>query len=190
MVKRQARRTVNIPHSHVWKLLSDLEGPTKYHPMVNHVEITSSNRKGIGASRKIHYIDGSTVTEQVVQIGQWYIIFKPQPCHDKAHGNDFTVIYRVKKLRPEWTEIVLEANYTLGARPWQAIRTLLLIYSTERNLYRQFQRILEGIEFHLTTEKEVRKGDSIRHCTSRRSSRNTRRSNGGCPTAPLLFLSR
>lgn len=159
MVRRQATRTVNIPHTQVWKLLSDLESPSKYHPMVNRVEITSSHNKGIGASRRVHYVDGSTETEEVVQIGQGYIIFKPHSFHESSPGKDFIMTYKVKKLLPDWTEIVLEANYTLRAAdgPWRALRSYLSIDPTVRRLHKQLQKVLEGIEYHLTTERMVRK---------------------------------
>jgi hypothetical protein len=157
MVRRQARRTVNIPHNKVWKLLNDLEGPSKFHPMVNHVEITSSHIKGLGASRRIHYVDGSTQTEEVVQIGQGYIIFKPQPFQDRAFGPDFVLTYKVTRLLPTWTEIIIEAKYTLQAGLWRSLRSFLAIDSTARHLTRQFQQILEGIDYYLTTGKEVGK---------------------------------
>lgn len=156
MVRVQSRRTINIPHSHVWRLLSDLESPSKYHPMVKNVDIISSCSKGIGATRTVHYVDGSKVTEEVVQIGQGSITFKPKSSHSMP-GTHFTLTYSIRRLITSWTEIVLEANYTIKAGLWGEIRKIFPIASTERRLQQQFRQVLEGMEYHLMTKKTAPK---------------------------------
>lgn len=156
MVRTYARKSVNIPHKRVWKLLSDLESPSEFHPMIKRAEITSSHRKGIGATRTLHYIDGSKETEEVVQIGQGYITFMPKTYQGNQRSH-YTLTYTVKRLLSEWTEVALEANYDIKMGPWGVMRYLFPVASTERRLQRQFQKVLEGIEYHLTTHKRVRK---------------------------------
>jgi len=102
-------------------------------------------------------MDGSTDTEEVVQIGQGYITFKPKTCHHGKPGIHYTVTYTVKRLLPAWTEIVLEANYNVKFGWLGLLRYIFQVSSTERRLHLQFEQVLEGIDYHLTTNKRVRK---------------------------------
>lgn len=175
MPKSHAKRVVNLPHKAVWKLLSDLKSPSKYHPMVSHVEITSTHSKGIGATRRVHYVDGGVETEEVVQVGQGYIIFKSQNLQGKQE-KDLIATYSVRGIAANRTEVSLEATYNRppeAGRPRGIILRLLPSSksSTEKRMQQRLQLTLEGIDYHLSTRQSVRKMSfSGKPCGAGRSS--------------------
>ncbi len=124
--------------------------------MVDKVYISSAYSKGIGATRTIHYIDGTKETEEVVQVGHGSITFKPKSSNGKP-GSYYTLTYFVRRLLPSWTEIILEAKYHVKAGLWGTLRKTFPIASTERQLQHHFRQVLEGIEYHLMTRKIVPK---------------------------------
>lgn len=124
--------------------------------MVQSVEITSSYRKGIGASRTLYYVDGSVETEEVVQIGNGSITFHRKVLNQNPEAH-YTLTYSVKKLSLTWTEIVIEAFYALKIGVWQQIKRAFVVGSTELRLQMQFRQELDGIDYHLSTHKRVPK---------------------------------
>ena len=156
MVRIYARKAVNQPHGQVWKLLSDLESPMEYHPMVQSVDITSSNTKGIGASRTLYYVDGSLEKEEVVQVGNGSITFHRKLLNENPETH-YTLTYSVKKLSLTWTEIVIEAYYPMKMGVWQQFKRAFFVASTEQRLQMQFRQELDGIDYHLSTHKRVPK---------------------------------
>jgi hypothetical protein len=156
MVRIYARKAVNQPHGQVWKLLSDLESPMEYHPMVQSVDITSSNTKGIGASRTLYYVDGSLEKEEVVQVGTGSITFHRKSL-DQNPETQYTLTYSVKKLSLTWTDIVMEAFYPMKMGVWQQIKRAFWVASTEQRLQMQFRQELDGIDYHLSTHKRAPK---------------------------------
>lgn len=156
MVRIYERKAINHPHGHVWKLLSDLESPMEYHPMVQSVEITSSYTKGIGASRTLYYVDGSIEKEEVVQIGNGSMTFQ-RTLLNQNPVTLYTLTYAVKKMSLTWTEIVIEASYPMKLGVWQQIKRAFTIGSTEQRLQMQFRQELDGINYHLRTRRRVPK---------------------------------
>lgn len=155
MVRIYARKAVNQPHGQVWKLLSNLESPMEYHPMVQNVEITSMYTKGIGASRTLYYVDGSLEREEVVQIGTGSMTFRKLLHHNPE--SYYTVTYSIKKLSPTWTDIVIEAFYPMKLGVWKQIKRAFILGSREQRLQLQFRQELDGIDYHLSTHKRVPK---------------------------------
>lgn len=171
MSRAFAKRNVNFSQNEVWRLLSDLKSPTQYHPYVQWVEVVSSQDKGLGAKRVLHYVDGKQDFEEVVQIGQGYITFKPTSNDDKP-GTQFTLTYTVKKILPTWTEIILHANYNLPSGLCGLIQ-YLFPSSAERRLQQSFHQILEGIEYHLSTQKPVSKSRLFENSSTTKKGRSS-----------------
>ncbi len=63
--------TVNASIDKVWKILTDLELLDKYDPTVKKSTLTSSEKSGIGAKRKVIMLDGKNWFDEKV------IVFKP-----------------------------------------------------------------------------------------------------------------
>ena len=158
MVRPYSTRTVNFSQDIVWRLLSDLESPTQYHPYVQNVEITSTQQKGLGSRRIVHFVDGRMEVEEVVQVGQGSITFKTSSLLEGKTGMGYTLTYTVKSILPSWTEITLHVRLDLHVGLVGMIRRVLVpITAAERRLYRTLYHVLEGIEYHLSTKKRVPK---------------------------------
>ena len=174
MVRPYSTRTVNFSQDTVWRLLSDLESPNQYHPYIQHVEITSTQRKGLGSRRIIHYVDGRMEVEEVVQVGQGSITFKTSSLLDGKTGMGYTLTYTVKSILPSWTEITLHVRLDLHIGLVGIIRQVLVpITASERRLYRTLYHVLEGIEYHLSTNKRVPKVSRTNNGTKARGGGST-----------------
>jgi ribosome-associated toxin RatA of RatAB toxin-antitoxin module len=155
MVRPYAKRNVNYSYSTVWKLLSDVESPKQYHPYIQDLEIGSTQRKGLGCRRIIHYVDGTKDIEEIVQVGKGYITFKHSSLDGKP-GTNYTMTFTIKELHPTWTQVTLQAKYDLPTG-LSGIIQYLVPTPSERRLQRTFYHILDGIEYHLSTNRQVQR---------------------------------
>lgn len=57
---------INVPRETIWRSISNIVGLTEWVTDVKKTEFLSNTKRGIGASRKIFFADGNTVTEYVV----------------------------------------------------------------------------------------------------------------------------
>lgn len=67
-----ARVVINMPREQVWRQLQDLSLPHNYVPGVLRCEITSEQRSGLGASRRVFQSLGRNMDETVVEWNEGY----------------------------------------------------------------------------------------------------------------------
>ncbi len=54
----------------VWPLLADVRMITKWHPSVPVADLLTSEPTGLGAARRCHVVDGTTIREDIVEISE------------------------------------------------------------------------------------------------------------------------
>jgi uncharacterized protein YndB with AHSA1/START domain len=74
MIDAEVTRIINGSHDQVWELLTDLTTVNEWHPEVKSVDLLSSHKKGIGATRLCHFYDGTSVKETVSAVDDKFMV--------------------------------------------------------------------------------------------------------------------
>ena len=68
MIDAKVTRIINGSRDQVWDLLTDLTTVIEWHLEVKSVDLLSSNKKGVGATRVSNFYDGTSVKETITAV--------------------------------------------------------------------------------------------------------------------------
>lgn len=149
-----ARSHIELPLELAWQNLRDLTLAKHYVPGVVDVEITTERAEGVGASRRIHKDDGSTMDETVVdwREGEGFAF----RFHRGANGPPapFERAGFVYALRPDGTgcEVTTTLSYTVR---WGATGRLLDRLLLRRQIQAEVETIASGLARYYESEAET-----------------------------------
>jgi len=151
-------RTLPHPFPRVWEALDDFGAVQKYHPTVEKSGILNGIARGEGAQRVCQFYDGSAIKERITEYraGRGYTVeivdFGPFPLKQavarisaQAEGDGKTRVTFKMSFLPRF-----------GPFGWVMAQTMM-----KPQFRRVFGRLLQGLDDHLRTGKEVGRGGRL-----------------------------
>jgi carbon monoxide dehydrogenase subunit G len=154
MIDAEATRIINGSHDQVWEFLTDLTTVNEWHPEVKSVDLLSSHKKGLGATRICHFYDGTSVKETVTAVDDKHMVLELSDY--SAPMKDFFVEIAAKPLDSNKTEVSFVFHYTVKYGP---IGHLLGVTLLKAKMKSVIKKMLAAINQRVETGEPVqRKG--------------------------------
>jgi len=135
----------------VWALLSDLSKVVDYHPIVNSVDLLTDHVQGMGATRRCHFLDGTSLLEEVIDLreGERFTLSLTEGTFPMR---DIRATLEVQPLAQGGSRVVFTIGYVMKYGLAGAILERLML---RRKLAENMQGMLEGVAQHLQTGRRV-----------------------------------
>ncbi len=140
-----ARRRFNVPASRIWRVISDLQHPERFHPDIQHADMTSTRDRGVDAERVCHLSRGRRLTERFTgwTEGVGYTATWSQ---SSLPVRDALVAVRIRPVDVDHAEVNVEIKYHVPGGLLGRIFDAVVIHAA---LQRSIERVLHGLEGHL-----------------------------------------
>ena len=150
-----ASREIAAPVSKVWATLSDFGGIHRYNASVESSPINEGTpSSGVGAERTCHLYDGNYIEERVIEsIDEKKLtieIFKTSMPLKESHG-----VFTLTGLPDGGTRVDVSMHYVVKYGPLGMLMDILMM---KRMLGPAMERLLAGLDHHISTGETVAKG--------------------------------
>lgn len=152
MIQATSTRVIQGPKDEVWDLLSDVTTIVDYHPQVESVDLISSNKTGLGATRVCNFYDGTSIKETVSEFDDKHMLLEL---------SDFSVPMKVfqaefvaKSLGTNKTEISFILHYQVKYGPVGHLLGVTLVKMKMKALIKQ---VLASLDERVQTGQPVKK---------------------------------
>jgi len=141
-------RSIDVDASadRVWAVLGRFMHIDEFHPWVSKVEVLSKETAGVGACRRCHFKDGSSLVEKVVewQEGRFYRV---ELSESALPFNEAVTRFGVEPLGPARSRVTLRMRYQVKYGPigWLMGKTVM-----ERRMGDLFLAVLRGLQERVT----------------------------------------
>ena len=155
MISKSASRIINADPSAVMRLLSDVTSVDRWNTHLDHVELVSSNKSGLGASRICHFHDGTSLKETVIEADGRHVVMAVSEFSLPLQEMNIEFSVRpVDGSSDKNTELTFSAEYNVKYGP---VGYLLGATVLKMKLHDVQTKILAGIDHHLTTGEKIGK---------------------------------
>jgi ribosome-associated toxin RatA of RatAB toxin-antitoxin module len=152
MIDAEVTRIISGSHDQVWDLLTDLTTVDEYHPEVKSVDLLSSNKKGLGATRVCHFYDGTSVKETVTALDDMHMLLELSDYSFPM--KDFFAEIAAKSLDSNKTEVTFMLHYTVKYGPIGHLLGVTLMKAKMKSL---LKTVLAAINERVETGEPVQK---------------------------------
>ncbi len=105
-------RTIDVPSSKIWTVLSDFSNIQIFHPNVQDVDQLSEADRGLGAERRCNFYGGGSAVEKIISWDDERQFFTCTVTELAPPVLDVTAGMGVKKIDSHRSEVHIEMNYT------------------------------------------------------------------------------
>ena len=151
MAKFSGSMIVKVTHNKAWRILSDFGGIHKFHPTVETSPIIHGDETGLGATRRCHFTDGSSVVERVIawEEGRSY----------EVELSEFSMPFKSATARlsvaPSGLEksvLTMEINAVVKYGPLGWLMANLMMRPMMKSM---FKKTFRGLESHANTDQVI-----------------------------------
>lgn len=153
MSKVTQTKNINAPAERVWEIIADFGNVHKYHPIVKSADLLRNKDRGIGAKRRCHFYDNTSLVEEIT---------------DWDEGNGFTVdlteasmplkqaqaSMRVTPTGAKSSIVTIEMEYVVK---YGLMGKLMDVMMMRRMMGKMFTKILSSLEHHVLTGELIGK---------------------------------
>ncbi len=147
-------RTIDVPASKIWAVLSDFSNIQIFHPNVQDVDQLSEMDRGLGASRRCNFYGGDSAVEEIIEWDDERHFFTCTVTEISAPILDVTAGMKVDEIDSQSSEVEIYMNYT---PKWGILGTLINVLVLRFAMQSVFNKVLKGLELHLKTGKMIGK---------------------------------
>ena len=145
--------TIEAAPSRAWEVLADYENVDLFNPAVEEAVLLGDCVRGVGAVRRCHLVDGSSVVERVAE---WHEgeSFTVDVLENQAPLRRARIGVRVEPDPASETRsrVTISADYETGWGPIGSVMDALIIRDRLRDLFR---RAIRGVETHIQSGRPV-----------------------------------
>jgi len=147
-------RTIDVPASKIWAVLSDFSNIQIFHPNVHDVDQLGEVDRGLGAERRCNFYGGGSAVEKITEWDDERQSFTCTVTEIAAPIKDITSSMWVEEIDSNRSDVHIEMEYT---PKWGIVGKILNVLVLHFALQSVFKRVLTGLQTHLETGKPIGK---------------------------------
>jgi carbon monoxide dehydrogenase subunit G len=144
MIQAIVIRNIEASYDEVWPLLSDITKVVDYHPSVSSVDLVTSNKEGVGATRVCHFFDGTSLKETVTEADAKHL--KLQLSEFTVPLKEFEAEMNAKVISERVTEVTFQFTFTVKYGPLGYLMGVTLI---KPQMKKMGASVLLGLDDHI-----------------------------------------
>jgi len=153
MSQLSSKATVHAPLARVWETLADVGTIAQWHPGVERSPVLSTNRTGLGATRRVELYDGTSAVEEVTSLDEGRAV--------TVSMSDFTMplsrgaaTFEVEADGDGRTLVTMTMDYEMKYGPLGWLMNVVMMRPIMGKL---LASVLSGLDHHLVTGEHIGK---------------------------------
>lgn len=138
--------TVNASLDAAWEAISNVGRVEGWHPQVRRSPVLTPEPTGIGAQRRCHFYDGTSVVETVAALKDREMV-QVELSEFSMPFSQASIVIRLQELGPKQVEIGLEFDFD--------VKDGMDAERLKPTMNQMFAHILEGLDRHLVTGERI-----------------------------------
>ncbi len=147
-------RTIDVPSSKIWAVLSDFSNIQIFHPNVQDVDQLSEMDRGLGAARRCNFYGGDSAVEKIIAWDDERHFFTCTVTEISAPILDVTAGMKVDEIDSHRSKVEIYMDYSTKWGIFGKILNVLVLRFAMQSI---FNKVLKGLELHLETGKVIGK---------------------------------